>query len=244
MNTEQELTKKLGEQLKIEIDAKNLYERFIKKIKDETINKTISQIKDDEIKHIETVNELIRTVEGYKKPIKEELKKEATTLKRAFGKSNAVLLLGNIDEYMHKTLLILKDLAKEKKVIYVSYNKLPKYTKKVMSDHGINIKDMLFVNCVSIQGQEDIAVRPENLTSIALTITEAVKKTKNAAIIVDTISGFTTYHRQDMISQFVASMNDKARSQDYRILWVAIKDESTKALDNRLSQLCDETIKL
>lgn len=245
MSLEKQLIDRLEKQLDVEIIARDFYKDLMEKIEEGEINKDIKEITDDEIEHISVVEELIKIVENYKKPIQERpgIKSQEELVGENFEKGNVILLLSRVENYMHEIVSILKELIKENKVVYISYNKIPKYTKKILAAHGINPEDMLFINCVAIESKGDINVKPDDLTGISIEITQARKKFKDIVVLVDTLSGFSTYHNVKTISQFVASVNDKARNEDYRILWVAIDDPSESELNSKIAQICDEVVR-
>ncbi len=188
-----------------------------------------------------------------KKRIKEKkekyLPKKEKQIKKAFIGSNATLLIStDATKYVYKILSIFGKLIRNKKIVYVSYNKLPKYTKRILQRHKINLDDASFINCVSerpvVKSEKEINVHLEDLTQLSIAITDSVKDPKTTVVIVDTISGFSAHHHTDVINQFVASMNDKARDKNYKILWISIDYPSEKELNTKISQLCDETIKI
>jgi len=174
---------------------------------------------------------------------KVKAKKQSLPTSGMYEDANAFLLLSNLDDYRHKLTLIIKELIKGKKIVYVSYNKIPKYTKKILEGQGINVENISFINCVNTQGNGDITIPPEDLAQISMMIPETAVKDENTTVIVNTISSFSAHHSRNTITNFVASMNDEARNQNYDILWIAIDELSEKQLNSRLSQLCDETIK-
>ncbi len=245
MDIKKELINKLNHQLEIEILSRESYSGFLNNIKDKRISDTISKIRDEEREHIVIVEGMIDAVKRYDKPLKAEDENLLKERKYAFEKSNVVLLLlGSVDKYMHEVISIVKENVGKKKIVYLSYNKFPKYIKKILQEQGVSLNRVLFINCTGKRVKEDISLSPEDLTQISITVGEAAEKAGNALVIVDTISGFSTYHKANVICQFVANLSDKARKRDYTILWVAIDDAEGKALNNKLSQLCDKVVRV
>jgi len=93
-----QINEKLNRQLKIEKDAFNLYNSFIKKIDGQKLKKNIIKIRDDEKEHIGVVEEMISLVKMHKAEIEtvkgfqdflppESLKREAVKeiIKKWFG---------------------------------------------------------------------------------------------------------------------------------------------------------------
>jgi rubrerythrin len=255
MNIKKELIDALKKQLQVEIISRELYIGFLKKLDNANFKKIISKIIEDEERHIEIVNEMIKIVEEYKKEIvekktgKEKTKEAEKELKIGgiFKEANSVLFLSSVDDYMFEVKHIIKNILSktaEKKIIYVSYNKIPKYTKKLFKEDNINLNKIFFINCVGTHEGEDINLRPEEITTLAITIENLCEKIKNPVIIVDTVSAFSVYNPVNTITRFVSSINDKARERNYYILWVAIDDEDEKNLNGKLKEFCDAVLKV
>ncbi len=243
MSIKEKLIKKLEEQWKIEKKSEELYQGYVSKFKDEKIKERIVKIINDEKKHQKVVEAMLKRVKSYKEEVKERLETE-DKIKEYIQNGNAIILISKIGEYMKRIISALKAVQDERKIIYVSYNKLPKYTKKLFEQYNIDLHKIQFINCVeSLNNDNDIYIHPGELTKLAITLTKLIKELKNPIVIVDTISGFTTYNTRDTIIQFVASLNDLARNKEYIILWIAIEEESESSLNSKLSQLCDETIR-
>lgn len=245
MDTKKKLLDKLKEQLRIEILSKDVYLESLKKIKDRGIHDDIKHILGEEIEHIGIVKELIDTVKNYKKPIKEaKAKKEKTWYKAPFKNLAPLLLLYKTEDYMHGLISLIKDISRGRMIVYVSYNKIPKYLKELLIENKFDMSKIMFINGVSIQSNEDINIRPEDLTKLSISMNEAAETIKDITIIVDTISAFSTYHSNKVICQFVASMNDKARNSGYGLIWVAIDNPEDKSLNLKIAALCDKTIRI
>ncbi len=243
MNSKQEILKKLEQQYELERLAKVTYDKYLTQIDDASICKVIKGIRDDEVDHMNICKEMISLIEQYteKVVVKEE---KAGPLEKGWKGANALILLSGIEKYMYQIVRFIKGLT-SKNFLYISYNKLPKFTKQVLQEHNINLSKVLFVNCVGGGGSsEDINLKPESLTTLALTISQFSEKAKNIVVVVDNISSFTTYHPAKTIAQFVSSVNDKAREKGYVILWVAIDSPNDRDLNQKLASLCDKVIRL
>lgn len=238
------LIKKLEEQLRIEILSRDLYVNSLKKIRDKGISDDIKRILGDEIDHIGIVKELISVVRDYKKPIKEVKAKKEAEPKVQFKDLAPLLLLYKTEDYMHSLISVIKDISRERKIAYVSYNKIPKYLKELLRDNKFDMSRIVFINGVGIESGEDMNVRPEDLTKLSIIINETAETVKGVMAVVDTISAFSTYHSNKIICQFVALMNDRARSGGYGIIWVAIDNKEEKPLNMKLAALCDKTVRM
>ncbi len=242
MNTKQELLEKLKQNLGVEILARDTYTKFLQQIKDADLIKTISQIRDEEINHIGIVNSLVGLVSEYEQAvsIKEPKKKKEDIFKNC----NAILMVAGIEIYMHHVLNILKNIADKTRIIYVSYNKIPKYIKSILQEHQISPSKVFFINCISADIKNGVNISPEDLTTISIAIKEATARLKDCIVVVDMLPSFTTYHDIKVIGRFVASINDDARKNSYYILWVSTNEPSENALNAKMAELCDKTIRL
>lgn len=238
MNTKQELLEKLKNNLGLEILARDTYTRLLQQVKDTTITRVVANIRDEEITHIIIVKKLIDLVSGqkeaaYKKPV---VKKEDI-----FKNCNTILLVSGVETYMHYVLGLVE--ALKKKIIYISYNKIPKYIKNIMQEHGISPKNMVFINCIGVDIEGDINIRPEDLTKLSLAIKETTSKLKDCLVIVDMVPAFSIYNSTNIICRFVALINDDARKNNYRVLWISTDDPNEKELNSKISQFCDKTVR-
>jgi len=250
MNIKQETASKLRKQLKIEISSKNLYRIFVKRIKDKKIDKNINSIIKDELKHIGIVKELIGLVEGYKEPLKAksgEAKKDVEAKDIDFlgfiKEFSSVFITVPIDKISSSIIRIIKKFNMH--CLYISFNKIPRYIKKELAYNGVNIKNIQFITCVKIKKNKDIVIDPEALTEISIVLSQCLEKMPhNCFILVDTISAFQTYHSIDTILRFVSSINTKVAEKGSGVIWVSIKSETDKTLNNKIAPLCDKVIYL
>ncbi|MBI4448077.1 hypothetical protein HY643_03795, partial [Candidatus Woesearchaeota archaeon] len=243
-----DLINKLAEQLGCEIAARDFYGGVIKKLSDDKIISVLKEIRGEEIKHVKIVENLQNIVKNYNMPltkvVEKKLPKNDALLKKISGGEQVLLLISKVEDYVQYILFILNNLVNKKRVIYISYNKLPKYLKALLKSHNINASNIFFINCANISSDSDLVIGPEDLTKLSIGVAEAVKNFKDVVVLVDTVSSFSVYHNTNTICQFVASMNDAARNKGYQIIWVAVDDPSNKPLNSALSQLCDKIVKM
>lgn len=246
MNVQKQLLDALDKQLMTEIDAQRVYRGFLKKIDNKEITGHIKKIIIDEIEHIAIVEDMIKIVKEYQKPVK-ELKatgKKGKELKNILEGGNSILVLCNIEGYTDKILMFLKKLTEQKKhIIYISYNKIPKYIKKLIEERKIDLGDITFINCSGGEDAEAINIRPEALTELSLAITGLADRFKNIAIIVDTISAFSIYNSIEIISKFIASISNSARKRNFIVLWMNNNPED-KIFNSKIANLCDSVVNL
>jgi len=237
------IEEKLKKQLKIEQDSISLYDNFINNIADKEIRNKIIKIRNDEVEHEQLVRDTLKLLDGQKPKIIEKKKSKLPFLNGFADKFNSIFVVTGIDKYPNTVTNIINDLGIN--CIYISFNKLPKYTKALLKDHGINVDKIKFVTCVKSQNKEYTFIDPESLTDLAILLEELVEKVKDKIyIFVDTISSFSIYHSTEIISKFVSSINLKTEEHNIGVVWLAISNESEKGFDIKISQLCDKRIEL
>lgn len=158
-----------------------------------------------------------------------------------FDTDDVVLMAGDIERVNNQVILVLEKWTKEKKAIYLSYNKMPKHTKQVLSKAGADMDNIIFVNCSNVESDNDININPHDLTQMSITINNKITDPGSTLLVVDAISAFTTYHTENRIIAFVAWMNDRSRKRGYKTLWVTMNDSSLKTLNRKIAEICDET---
>ena len=228
----------------LDVSARDSYKDFVERIKDREIKNKFIDIINKKVELINILNELISDVEGKKEVQGVESSSKKTSVKRVFEAANAVLLLVGVEGYMNKVMPLISELIEEKKMVYVSYNKLPKYTKKILKNRSIDTNEITFISCVGTTSDADMSVNPEDLTGLSITIKELSKNLNNPVFVVDAISSFSVYHNINVINKFVSSINDSARTENYNVLWISIDDPEEELLNSKLSQLCDETLRM
>lgn len=245
MNTKDTLLEKLGIQLELEQMMHKKYKDVLSELSDATLTGMFSRIVRDEENHERMLTELILLIEGYDKPINPERRASPRkwNVLTLLNTVNAVLFLSPLHSYMRNLLEIIEGYNGGRNIIYVSYSKLPKHVKALLTERGVNLANYHFIDCVEMPAPEDTVVPPHSLEDLSIAITQKVIETENPLVVIDTISSFSIYHNDNLISSFVANMNDKARTMGYRILWVGVDEPSFQDLNAQLTQLADETIK-
>lgn len=237
-----QIDEKLNTQLKIEKDSSKLYDSFIKKIDIPEIKNKIIQIRDDEIEHAKIVSEMISLIKDKPKVSVSKGEEKSIDMRGFIDDYSSLLVMTNIEQYSHTVINIIKKLNMN--CIYLSFNKIPKYTKKLLIDYNVDIGKIKFISCVKVPGGDTI-VDPENLTELSVTLEKSMKGMKDKFfVVVDTISAFSVYHSTNLIQRFVSSMNPKIGRHGAGVVWIAISDESEKELNDKISPLCDKVIHL
>ena len=238
-----QINEKLNKQLKIEKNAFELYNSFIKKIDDFKLRNEVIKIRNDEKEHINLVKEMISIMRGYKAGIRTtKTKEKAINLGGFIDKFNSLLVMTDIGGYAHAITRVIEELGVD--CIYLSFNKTPRYIKKLLAEYKIDLRRIKFVNCVKFSKEGDINANPEALTEISLALEEMMQKMKGKFfILVDTISAFSLYHSANSILRFVGLVNSKLEKYNGGIIWMAVDDENEEGLNEKIGPLCDKIIR-
>jgi len=81
-------------------------------------------------------------------------------------------------------------------------------------------------------------------TDLKYSIRDAIKKFKNAVVIIDTIPSLSIYYSINSILLFVNLINIDIKIKNYTVLWVSINNPQEKNLNNAISNLCDKVLVL
>jgi len=263
MDYKKELLKKLKFQYDFEKLARDVYSKDIKKLTDKKVIKTIQSIIEDEKRHMIAVEEMIDIVKKTDLKVKEvkagkgtkgkklKIKRESTehikskifSVVKELEKRDCILISDTVGNYF-KDIIDLLTLEKSHRFLYVSYNKVPKYTKATLKEQGVDPNKIIFVNCSGIPNNEDINLKPEELVKLSIVITETAKRIKNLFVLFDSLSSMPTYHTPQVITRFVSSVNDHAREKGYKIIWIVINESIPTTLYNQLCPLFDKVISL
>ena len=241
MSINKELLRGLEEQLDFEILARDTYLRAVLDIKDEYVVRKIKEVIEDEIRHMQVVDGLICLIRDYKGPITQSNPVEQSVF--AIDDSPAVIFFqSSLDKYVYNIIPLLKG-CEGRKVVYVSYNKVPKYTKKVFSDSGVKLDNISFINCSTAESQGDLNLSPWDLNKLSEAISGMLRDLKDEVLVVDTVSALSNYNDEKSITEFFSSISNDARARGYRVFWIDISDINP-ALNSKLSQLSDETVRI
>ena len=147
-----------------------------------------------------------------------------------------------ISKYPHSVVKIISELGAD--CVYVSYNKIPKQTKKLLAEEGLDGGKVGYINCVKVD-DEDTTVDPEALTTLTVTIEDALEGLGgDAFILIDSLPAFTAYHKINTIMKFVGALNAEMEERDTDIIWLTLDDESERELNEKVGPLCDKVTEI
>lgn len=233
------ILEKLNTQLKLEKDSIELYDSFIQKIDKEEIKNRISAIRNDEIKHVELVEEMIKLIESAKNIIVNEKKEEQISIQGFLEDFSSTAVIVPLEKYPQTIADIISQL--QMPCIYLSFNKMANYTKKMLESKKIDISKVKFATCIN--GSDDSISEPGNLTGLSIGLERMMKFDGKFYLFIDSLSAFTTYHSIEDIQKFVSFTNSKMQGKNAGVIWMIIKDEN-ESIASKIGQLCDKTIKI
>ncbi len=163
--------------------------------------------------------------------------------------NDIVLVLISGEEYTHKTVQVMRELAQlGKKVCYVTLNK-PYETLLKEIDDGSNANDNLhFIDCV---GQRDAKNEknctyissPNELSKIDLAISNVLKEQKTQLLFFDSLATLLAYEDGATIVKFAHSIITELRMRNVKGIFVNPEGKNAPmAID--LDMFVDKEIKL
>jgi hypothetical protein len=245
MNSKQILLQKLKKQFDLEKGASEAYSSVSKKFTDKKLKVDFDFIAKQEIEHMNDVQEIIDLISGYKKGVNvDKIEISETSSVKAIESSQALILIGDLGSYLNKLMVFVKQISGANNILYVSFNKMPSFIKSAFNEHKISISKIKFISCATVESKGDITIRPEDLTQLSISLTEETQKKKDSIVLIDSITSFSTFHTPEKITKFVSVINDKARSGQFKVVWVALSDADTKGVIEKITPVCDKSAKL
>ncbi len=237
------INEKLAKQLKTEEYAVKLYTSIAKKTANTKIKGSIARIRDDEKEHARLVMEMISLMKMHKAGIKTGAMetKKGIELNGFINEFSSLFITTDIDNYPFTIINVIKEL--DMGCIYLSFNKMPIYIKKLLADHRLDTGKIKFISCVKSPGSWAYT-DPENLTSLSIKLEESAKGMKGKFfVLIDSISAFSAYHSTNAILRFVSLINSKIGRYGSGVVWIAVNDESENGVNSRIGPLCDKIIR-
>ncbi len=149
-------------------------------------------------------------------------------------------------------LAILKELMNQK-ICYVTLNKGTSYLTEKFIENNLSIENFFFIDTISAsfkevkEGKNSLFVSsPSDLVELSVTINEVMKRQMFDAIIFDSLSSITVYHRNNIpaLSKFIANTVHAAYEKKCKLFFVCLeKDLKSEVLINN-THFIDQIIKL
>lgn len=168
-----------------------------------------------------------------------------------------VLIETSSDDYFEVNMELLKHLVNERDLpgVYVTLNKPYNQIKEEISKRGIDGEGIFYVDVISEHNDHDYEEQddaifmdsPEDLTGLSIVISEAVESMGDGPkfVFMDSLTTLKIYNDMNTVSKFAHYLTGQMRSWDGVVgIILSIKEEMDDELGSRLSQFCDDVIKL
>ena len=164
-----------------------------------------------------------------------------------------VLTAVNHEKYFENVLTIMKKIAKNESIIYVSTNKSYDQLISLFKSAKIDTRNFFFIDCISRtmeekreEGLKNVlhVESPEHLTSISFAITESIKHLPNEKIVVlDSLSTMLIYNGENAIGMFSNFIINKMRAAGVGIILLVLETDLNKEVVKKIETFVDKVEK-
>jgi len=169
-------------------------------------------------------------------------------IKNELATSQIVLLLVSSTEYNDVIIDVAKQLS-EKSVCYVTLNKTFLAIKGNLRKKGINMKNTVFIDCISktfkqIQKATDecyFVSSPAALTEMSLVISKFLKRNFEY-IIFDSLTNLLIYQRRAPVAKFLSSIINKIKASETKAIFYAVSVKEQEELIKECCMFADKVI--
>lgn len=184
----------------------------------------------------------------------EEFKEKLENLPKNF----IVLVTVDSKNYAKVNMETLRYLCNEKELhgIYITVNKPYDTIVKILQDNKINPKNLYFIDCITDmtagkgikESKKTDRVlymdSPQNLTDLAVAISEAISNIKDEEkfLFMDSLSTFLIYNTVGTMAKFTHFMTGKMRLWGLRGILMSLEKEMDPTFISHISQFCDEVV--
>lgn len=180
---------------------------------------------------------------------------EVVKLIRDAIERGAEIILVKVDskKYVKVSIEILKHFTEVAEGIYVTLNKPYFSLKKILSKDGVDIKKMIFIDCITLQlGGETIDEdRCFYLTSpdpvqLQVTLERAmdIVTAENRFIYLDSLSTISLYKSFETLIKFLRHLTGKMRLRGFVGTIFTLEKEMNESYYSQISLMCDEVIEV
>lgn len=223
--------------------AKELYEEYIKRIKDRPTVKGLKRILDDEKVHIRLASEVLGMIKygsSYSR-VRDGLNR--------FSETSSILISCDIENYLKVNMIVLKNLVNEKgfRCIYVAINKPFSSLIEAFKREGVDAERLSFIECATVStGSEGmILAKPDNLTDVNMSISRLIEETLGRKFVyMDAISTLYIFNPGNVVERFARHLVSSARLKRTGLILVAVNEEIEKRSMAVLTTFCDGKIEV
>ncbi|MBN1793052.1 hypothetical protein JW826_05200 [Candidatus Woesearchaeota archaeon] len=139
----------------------------------------------------------------------------------------------------------------EGRICYASMNKSHELTLKDLRDNNAQIDRYFFIDVLSngagdlpiIDSHREIIKTPNALSELSMAFTKATIEKGCGEVLFDAISTLTGYHDEGDVLKLINGMVNKARTNNLRTIYIAIKEDDRYLVDD-MSMFADSVIDL
>lgn len=165
-----------------------------------------------------------------------------------------ILTAVNHEKYFDNVLAIMKKVAKNKSIIYVSMNKSYDQLTSLFKNAKIDTRNFFFIDCIlktMEEKREEEGIKnvfhvesPEQLTSISLAITESINHLPNEKLLVlDSLSTMLIYNGENAIGMFSNFIINKMRAAGVGIILLVLDSDLDKEILKKIETFVDKVEK-
>jgi len=163
-------------------------------------------------------------------------------MKKNHNKINLIIL--PTEKTQNKIDNTVNKLVKNKtSIFYLSFNKPYSVLSQNWKRKKINLKKILFVDCITSSKRKNgenaiFNLSPRSLTEISLAFTTFLKTSKDQkAIIIDSLSTLLIYDELNLVARFTNDIIEKARQSEAKVI---IFTTNVEELINKISLFFDK----
>lgn len=117
--------------------------------------------------------------------------------------------------------------------IYVSLNKTQKSTENILTKAGINLKNIFFIDCISLEKIKNKALHipPTELDLLSTAIISFIKEIKGKKfLIIDSLGTLLIYNDEKKVAKFVKEITEYASENACEVIALSPKTEEKELL--------------
>ena len=166
--------------------------------------------------------------------------------------TNTSLYVIKPEKYVEGLIEILKDIVKNKNLIYITTNRPYKHLVKLLQDNKIPVSNIFFIDCISkYVGIEEnssnciVVESPQNLTAIGIAINEsATNLSGKKTLFLDSLSALLLYNSAETIGKFSNFLINKMRKYEIDLFMMVLESDIDKDVIQKIESFADAVKKI
>jgi len=170
-------------------------------------------------------------------------------VKTDFENNKILLYIMEGGDYHKKITSLVKEMASNKRLCYVSLSKTCSSLREDFKKKGINIENVIIIDAISKTiGYKSEKITnchyissPAALTELAIKITNVLKEDVDY-LIFDSISSMLIYNKHKMVTKFFSSVINKIKKTKTQAAFIVVNIEEHKNTIEQCSMYSDKVI--